>query len=86
MGKALAHVVDDPAMRYKDIVLSFLLNSPGHRATRVEVLKKFWNRFDSDMLDRVMRSCIEARLVKQYTTHEGKVSNIMYEIAEPDIK
>ena len=82
MGKALAHVADDPVLRYKDLVLSFIVSSPGHRATRVGVLKKFWNRFDSDMLDRIIRNLIECRIIKTYPVHTNKTSDIMYEICD----
>jgi hypothetical protein len=82
MGKALSHVVDDPALKYKDAVISFIVNQPGHRTSRVAILKKFWNRFDSDMLDRIIRNAIECRTIKQYAVHQGKVSDIMYEIVD----
>jgi len=85
MGKALAHVIDDPALRYKDSVVSYIVNQPGHRATRVAILKKFWNRFDSDMLDRIIRNALECRTIKQYSVHQGKTSDIMYEINEDPI-
>lgn len=86
MGKALSHVVDDPALRYKDAVVSFIVNQPGHRATRVNILKKFWNRFDSDMLDRIIRNAIECRTIRQYTVHQGKTSDIMYEILDSTLE
>jgi hypothetical protein len=85
MGKALSHVVDDPALKYKDAVISFIVNQPGHRATRVAILKKFWNRFDSDMLDRIIRNAIECRTIKQYAVHQGKTSDIVYEICDTTI-
>lgn len=85
MGRALSHVVDDPALRYKDAVISYIVNQPGHRATRVSILKKFWNRFDSDMLDRIIRNALECRTIKQYAIHKGKQSDIMYEISDTTI-
>ena len=82
MGRALAHVVDDPALRYKDMTLSFIVSSPGHRASRTAILKKFWNRYDSDMLDRIIRNMTECRIIQTYPVHTGKTSDIMYEIVD----
>jgi len=85
MAKALAHVVEDPALRYKDLVISFILASPGRRATRREILRKFWSRFDQDVLDRVMKNCIECRLIRQYGVTIQSMSEIMYEIDDTSI-
>ena len=82
MGKALSMVVEDPGLRFKDMVLGYIINCPGHRATRTEILKKFWNRIDSDVLDKVIRNCMEARVVKMYPVNVKGDQCIMYEITD----
>ena len=86
MAKALAHVVGDPALRHKDKTLSFILNSPGHRATRTEVLKKFWTSYDSDILDRIIKNCVECRLIHTYSAMTKGQSEIVYEIVDTTTK
>ena len=66
MGEAFSGVVDDPVLRYKDAVVAVIVRSPNHEATRSEILRKFWNRFDGGILDRIIANLVDARIVESY--------------------
>uniref|UniRef100_A0A6M3KJ98 Putative primase n=1 Tax=viral metagenome TaxID=1070528 RepID=A0A6M3KJ98_9ZZZZ len=80
MAEAFSGVMTDPALRYKDLVVSMLARAPSHTLTRDEILRKQWHKFDGVVLDRIVTNLIEAKMVKSYTKDIGGIRHIMYEL------
>lgn len=64
MGEAFSGVVDDPVLKYKDMIVSQICREPGQRITRSDLLRKNWNRFDGIVLDRIAQNLIEAKMLR----------------------
>lgn len=64
MTDAFSGIVDDPALKYKDLVLGQIARAPGQTISRAELLRKNWTKFDGVILDRIITNLCEARVVK----------------------
>lgn len=83
MGEAFSGVVEDPALKYQDLVLSQLSSSPGMQLTRAELLRKNYHKFDYVVLDRIVAN-LEARRVTESSvrrTPKGK-SEVVYRVID----
>lgn len=68
MGGVFSGLVSDPSLRYKDYVLALLARATNQTMTRVEILRKGWNRFDGIILDRIITNLIDMHVVEQVPT------------------
>jgi len=82
MKSAFSGIVDDPALKYKDMIVSQLAKTDGHTLSRAELLKKNWNRFDGQTLDRIITNLIDARMVDTYSEKAKRGVNIMYKLVD----
>jgi len=82
MAGAFVGVVDDPVLRYKDLVLGQISRAPGHSAARSEILKKNWNRFDGLVLDRIVTNLIETRTIRSESITIGKETEVCYKLRD----
>ena len=82
MAKAFAGIVEDPALRYKDTVLSYIARSVDLKRSRDEILKWGWRKFDGQVLDRITTNLIEAKVVQQSAEVVGAERKIMYRIID----
>jgi len=72
MKAAFSGIVDDPSMKYKDMIVSQLAKSPGQEMSKAALLKKNWNKFDGLVLDRIIINLEEAGMLDQYSKKNGK--------------
>lgn len=64
MKESFAGVVDDPALKYKDMVVSQLAKAPDQSMTKADLLRKNWNRFDHQVLDRIIQNLEESGMLQ----------------------
>ena len=82
MKAAFSGIVDDPSMKYKDMIVSQLAKSPGQEMSKAALLKKNWNKFDGLVLDRIIINLEEAGMLDQYSKKTGKSVSIMYKLID----
>lgn len=82
MVKAFAGVVDDPALKYKDMILTQIAVTPGQNLTRSQILRKNWNRFDGQILDRIIANLIDARVIKSESVRRGRQMEVVYTLID----
>lgn len=78
MVDAFSGIVDDPALKYKDSVLSQIARAPGQTISRADLLRKNWNKFDGVILDRIIANLTDARIIKC----ENKTGQIWYTLVD----
>jgi len=82
MKETFSGIVDDPALKYKDMIVSQLAKAPGQEMSRADLLKKNWNRFDGQILDRIITNLIDAGMLDNYTMKAKKGVKIMYKLVD----
>jgi len=82
MKAAFSGIVDDPSMKYKDMIVSQLAKAPGQELSRADLLKKNWNRFDGQILDRILTNLSDAGMLDQYSKKAKKGVIIMYKLID----
>ena len=83
MQAAFSGIVDDPSMKYKDLVVSQLAKARGQELSRSKLLKINWNKFDGDVLDRILRNLTDAGMLDTYTKKNPKRGvSIMYRLVD----
>ena len=80
MQAAFSGIVDDPALKYKDLIVSQLAKSPSQQMSKADLLKKNWNKFDSIVLDRIVTNLIDANMVDFFSQKRGKSVDIIYKL------
>lgn len=78
MGQTFAGVVEDPALKYRDLVLAQISRAPGFQLTKAEILRKNWHRFDDLVLTRILDNLVTSRVVtlKQMRTSDKKIEQV----------
>lgn len=64
MSEAFAGVVEDPALKYRDLVVAQISRSPGYQLSRVELLRKNWHKFDDQVLGRILDNLVSSRVIE----------------------
>ena len=82
MVEAFAGVVDDPSLKYKDLIVSQIAKAPGMTISRAQILRLNWNKFDSVVLDRIIQNLAEANMVSQKTLHKNGQSEVLYSLTD----
>uniref|UniRef100_A0A6M3IIP0 Uncharacterized protein n=2 Tax=viral metagenome TaxID=1070528 RepID=A0A6M3IIP0_9ZZZZ len=82
MADTFSGVVEDPALKYKDAVLSQLARAPGLKLTRAELLRTNWHKFDGMILDRIIRNLEEARVIDVGSMVAGKSRQVVYKLID----
>ena len=82
MVQAFSGVVDDPALKYKDTILSQIATAPGQNLTRSALLRKNWNKFDGQVLDRIVTNLCDARVIVSKVQHTGNRTDIVYQLID----
>jgi hypothetical protein len=82
MKAAFSGIVDDPALKYKDMIVSQLAKASGQEMTRAEILRKNWNKFDSQVLDRIITNLTDAGMLDTYSKKHGKGVVLMYKLID----
>jgi len=80
MCKTFSGVVDDPALKYKDLVLGQIARAHEQIMTREDLLKKNWTKFDGVILDRIITNMNEAGFVIGCTVMINKKKKIAYKL------
>ena len=80
MGDAFSGVVSDPALKYKDAVMSQIARAPGQEVSRSAILKKNWTKFDGVVLDRIVANLIDAHAIDRVTQAHGREIDIIYRV------
>uniref|UniRef100_A0A6M3IJ38 Putative primase n=1 Tax=viral metagenome TaxID=1070528 RepID=A0A6M3IJ38_9ZZZZ len=75
MAKAFSGVVEEPSLKYRDLVVSQITSSPGHSITKAELLRKNWNRFDAKTLATIIDNLSAANIIKTpiQKTQDGRL-------------
>jgi len=84
MQAAFSGIVDDPALRYQDSIISQLAKSPRQELSRAQILKKNWNKFDGQILDRILNKLTEANMLDTFSRKEGKRTAIIYKLVNSE--
>lgn len=82
MSKAFSGVVDDPALKYKDFVVSQIAKEPGMEITRAMLLRKNWNKFDGQVLDRIITNLIDAKMVAMHIRQSRQGRDVIYQLID----
>jgi len=82
MVQAFAGVVDDPALKFKDLILSQIAVTSGQTLTRSELLRKNWNKMDGQTLDRIITNLVDARVIKSQSKYKGNQVDIVYTLID----
>jgi len=82
MVQAFAGIVDDPVSKYKDSILSQIAMAPGQKITRSDVLRKNWNKFDGQILDRIITNLVDARVVTSASVFRGNQADVVYNLID----
>lgn len=80
MGSALSGIVDDPALKYKDMVLGQISRGTNNSCLRSDLLKKNWHKFDGVILDRIMTNLVDAHVVTSERKLTPNSSDILYRL------
>jgi len=85
MGDAFAGIVEDPALRYQDLVTAQISTSPGMQISRAELLRKNYHKFDYVVLDRITTN-LHGRGIIEVTNQRAKGGRIeiMYRMIDVD--
>ena len=82
MVQAFSGVVDDPALKYKDTILAQIATAPGQNLTRSALLRKNWNKFDGQILDRIATNLCDARVIESRSRQTGNRTDIVYQLID----
>jgi len=82
MTGAFAGVVDDPALKYRDLVISAIAREPTLELTRSEILRKNCNRFDVIILDRIVNNLLESKIIKAFVVTKGGDREVVYRLID----
>lgn len=82
MGGAFSGIVEDPAMKYKDLVLSHIVKAPGMSITRAKLLKDNWHKFGPEVLDRIIHMLEETKVVESTAKSIKGKSHIVYTLVD----
>jgi len=82
MSKAFSGVVDDPALKYKDFVVAQIAKEPGMEITRSALLRKNWNKFDGQILDRIVTNLIDAKMVTATSRQLKQGRDVVYQLID----
>lgn len=84
MQAAFSGIVDDPTLKYKDLIVSQLAKSPNQQMSKAQLLKKNWNKFDGVVLERIVNNLTDANMLDSFTQKSGKGVDIIYKLVNSE--
>jgi hypothetical protein len=82
MLNAFAGVVDDPTLKYKDMVVSQLARASGQTMSRAEMLRKNWTKLSPQVLDAIISNLVDARMVVVKEHVKGTKRDLIYTLID----